>query len=226
MRKKRTFLISPVRDISSKKLRVLSRIVKHLENDGWEVYWPLRDTEQVDPTGGLKICQDNMDAIAEADVVHIVWDGKSKGCLFDLGMAFSMAKKIIPLVMPALTSEKSFQNVVWRYYQSRGEEEQQLEVWMEEILNESEDEVSVWDFTLLDGLEEDPCWEEEDDDYEEDCCDWMKVDRQESNTLQPEYFRSLSIDEDGNYYQDMNYYIRGNPYPIHHCPGCGRRLDK
>ena len=188
------------------------------------MHWPYRDTEQVDPTGGLRICEDNMDAIAEADVVHLIWDGKSKGCLFDLGMAFAMAKKIIPLVLPPLTNEKSFQNMAWRYYQEKEKQTKDMEDWMLEMLNTTEEEEQqLWDNTLMDGLEDD-VWSE-DEEYDEGCCDWMKQDIQESSTLSHEYFRSLSIDEDGNYHQDVNSYIRGNPFPVHHCPGCGRRLD-
>jgi hypothetical protein len=224
MRRKKTFLISPVRDASDKKLRILAKIVEHLENNGWDVHWPYRDTEQTDPTGGLRICEDNMDAIAEADVVHFVWDGTSKGSLFDLGMAFSMAKRIIPLVLPPLTKEKSFQNMVWRYYQKKEKQTQDMEEWMLEMLNTTdEDEQQLWDNTLMDGLE-DEVWIE-DEEYDIGCCTWMRHDIQESSTLSHEYFRSLSIDDEGNYSQDNNYYIRGNPCPVHHCPGCGRKLD-
>jgi len=228
MRKKKTFLISPVKTATERKLRILARIVKHLEDAGWDVHWPYRDTEQIDPTGGLRICQDNMDAIGEADVVHVVWDGISKGSLFDIGMAFSMGKRIIPLVLPALTEGKSMQNMVWRYYQDKEGETRELEKWMMEILDDSEigDDVTIWDSTLLDGLDEEcECWEEEDEEFDRYCCEWMRMDANDSNLLSEEYYRSLSMDEDGNYYQDSNFYIRGNPYPIHHCPGCGRRLD-
>lgn len=50
--------------------------------------------------------------MSKADVVHFVWDGISQGCLFDLGMAFAMQKKIIVISVPDLTDGKSFQNMV------------------------------------------------------------------------------------------------------------------
>jgi len=104
----KTFLICPVRGHDSSET---FEIVKGLTLDGYIVHWPFRDTDQNDPDG-LRICQDNRKAIEEADVVHFVWDGKSTGCLFDLGMAFALRKKIIPIVMPELTNHKSFQNMV------------------------------------------------------------------------------------------------------------------
>lgn len=72
---------------------------------------PPHDTDQQDDTG-LRICRDNLQAIKEADVVHIIWDGKSQGSLFDLGVAFALGKRIIPLELPPATEGKSFQNMV------------------------------------------------------------------------------------------------------------------
>lgn len=104
----RTFLICPVRGHEQAETQ---KIVAELEAAGYQVHWPPRDTNQSDPTG-LRICQDNYAAIEAAEVVHFVWDGKSQGCLFDLGMAFAMGKKVIPLSMPDPTEGKSFQNMV------------------------------------------------------------------------------------------------------------------
>lgn len=85
-------------------------IVVELEKE-YDVYWPPRDTDQDDDIG-LRICMDNAYAIQDADVIHIVWDGKSQGCLFDLGMAFILNKPIIPIKLPPLTHGKSFQNMI------------------------------------------------------------------------------------------------------------------
>jgi len=104
----KTFLICPVR---GHEMNETSDVVTTLENDGWVVHWPPRDTNQVDDTG-LRICTDNAQAIKEADAVHIVWDGKSQGSLFDLGVAFAIGKTIIPIEMPEPTDGKSFQNMV------------------------------------------------------------------------------------------------------------------
>jgi hypothetical protein len=104
----KTFLICPVRGHDPSELM---EHVKKLEDDGWEVHYPPRDTNQVDDTG-IRICLDNKNAIERADAVHFIWDGKSQGCLFDLGMAFVLGKRIIPISMPELTEGKSFQNMV------------------------------------------------------------------------------------------------------------------
>lgn len=106
------FIIHPVRDISCDMLNDINLHVATLEGLGHEVYDPSRDTDQDDDTG-LRICKDNRAAIEDADLVCFAWDGKSKGCLFDLGMAFAMEKPIYILSywMPELTGHKSFQNM-------------------------------------------------------------------------------------------------------------------
>jgi nucleoside 2-deoxyribosyltransferase len=105
--KKKTFLICPVRGHDRNETE---EVVKQLERE-YEVHWPPRDTNQNDATG-FRICCKNRDAIKSADVVHIIWDGKSQGSLFDLGMAFAFGKKIIPLELPEQTPYKSFQNMI------------------------------------------------------------------------------------------------------------------
>jgi nucleoside 2-deoxyribosyltransferase len=110
----KTFLICPVRghDINETKA-----LVDRLEAAGWEVHWPPRDTDQNDSIG-LRICTDNRKAIAEADVVHIVWNGESQGCLFDMGMAFAMNKPIVIEQMPEQTNGKSFFNMIYAWEKS------------------------------------------------------------------------------------------------------------
>ena len=108
----KSFLICPVRGISPEETR---GVVERLEADGYEVHWPPRDTDQVDESG-LRICKDNRAAIAEADIVHVVWDGKSQGCLFDLGIAFALMKPLHPISLPTLTEGKSFQNMAAAWF--------------------------------------------------------------------------------------------------------------
>lgn len=104
----RTFLICPVRGLAPD---AHAAIVSKLEAEGYSVHWPPRDTDQNDPTG-IRICIANAEAIRQADVVHVIWDGKSQGCLFDLGVAFACHKKIVPLDLPPATEGKSFQNMM------------------------------------------------------------------------------------------------------------------
>ena len=106
----KAFLICPVRGHEEEEFQ---GYVDQLEDIGFIVHFPHRDTDQVDPTGtGYKICQANRAAIEAADVVFIVWNGESQGSIFDLGMAFAMNKRIIPLSLPELTGHKSFQNML------------------------------------------------------------------------------------------------------------------
>lgn len=104
----KTFLICPVRGHDP---TAWESFVDELERRSWKVYWPPRDTCQEDLTG-LRICRDNREAIRGADAVHLIWDGKSQGVLFDLGMAFALGKKVIVIALPEATEGKSFQNMV------------------------------------------------------------------------------------------------------------------
>jgi hypothetical protein len=104
----KTFLICPLR---GKALDCYLDVVQRLEAEGYSVHWPIRDTDQNDQSG-FRICADNAAAIAAADVVHVIWDGQSEGCLFDLGVAFALRKRVIPLDLPGPTNGKSFQNMI------------------------------------------------------------------------------------------------------------------
>jgi len=67
---------------------------------------------------GLIICEEHALAMISADQVHIAWDGKSEGCLFDLGMAFILKKPIIPITgyFPQPDCKgKSYVNMVWAW---------------------------------------------------------------------------------------------------------------
>jgi hypothetical protein len=108
VRRRRSFLICPVRGHDPAKF---AETVARLEAAGFDVHWPPRDTDQDDPVG-LRICRDNRAAIAAADIVHVIWDGKSQGGLFDLGMAFALGKPIAAVDVPAESEGKSFQNMM------------------------------------------------------------------------------------------------------------------
>jgi len=113
---KKAFLICPVRGHDTKETE---HIVKNLESDGWEVYWPPRDTKQEDSeTGGFRICQNNKTAIENSDRVFLAWNGESQGCIFDLGVAFALNKPLTVLEAPPnIENGKSFQNMA-RYWEN------------------------------------------------------------------------------------------------------------
>ncbi len=119
-RKKRIFLICPVREADEVLKKWLSDYVAKLEAQGYEVHYPTRDTEQNDPSGGYKICQTNFQALLEADEIHIWYDESSNGSKFDMGGVFMLhmlgiRKKIVianeHLVL-AETQKKSFLKVM------------------------------------------------------------------------------------------------------------------
>jgi len=68
--------------------------VSKLEKEGHQVHFPPRDTNQVDPLKGWNICKDNKRAIEDADEIHIIYNPKSQGVHFDMGVAFALSKKV------------------------------------------------------------------------------------------------------------------------------------
>jgi len=114
---KRAFLICPVRGADWRLTRI---VCEELEAGGWQVYWPPRDTNQQDETG-YQICLENLEAIKKSDMIFVVWDGKSQGCLFDLGIAFALGKPIREVNLPPATRHKSFQNMI-RFWESQSSE--------------------------------------------------------------------------------------------------------
>ena len=80
------------------------------------VHWPPRDVDQNDnETGGFRICAEHRLAMEKCDKVFIIWDGESKGCLFDAGMAWALYKPLSIIHIPNKTIGKSFQNVMYRW---------------------------------------------------------------------------------------------------------------
>lgn len=110
---KKAFLICPVRGANLDSTDELVAALESGAYDGtkWDVHYPPRDTDQRDDIG-LRICQDNRAAIVGADMVFIVWDGKSQGTLFDAGAAFALNKPLRCVSLPEPTNGKSFQNMM------------------------------------------------------------------------------------------------------------------
>ena len=111
--RRRAFLVCPVRGHDPDELMF---IVTTLEGQGWDVHYPPKDTEQ--QASELRICADNRRAIERAEMVFVVWDGLSQGCLFDLGMAFALHKSVTIIELPAPTVGKSFQSMVRAWEQT------------------------------------------------------------------------------------------------------------
>ena len=107
------FVICPVRNATDEQKDKLDQYIKDLEKVGHTVYYPARDTDQVDDVG-FRICEDNARAIAKSDEVHIFWDKNSKGSLFDLGVAFAFQKTLVIANVDEIepNTGKSFENMI------------------------------------------------------------------------------------------------------------------
>ncbi len=88
LKKKKVFLISPVRNADPAVMALVEAYVRDLETHEYIVHWPSRDTHQNDPTGGWNICVTNFSKMFEADEVHVWYVKTSVGSLFDTGGLF------------------------------------------------------------------------------------------------------------------------------------------
>jgi hypothetical protein len=82
-------IICPVRSATKKQKDFLEEFLAQADDILEEVHYPPRDTNQIDDTGGMNICWENIYAIQKADIVFIYWDPTSKGSHFDLGAVYS-----------------------------------------------------------------------------------------------------------------------------------------
>ena len=107
------FIICPIRNATEEQKTTLEKHISSLESKGHLVYYPARDTDQTDPIG-FAICDENFKGMRDADEVHIFWDEKSSGSLFDLGMAFALRKPLKGINEVWPTATKSFQYmIIW-----------------------------------------------------------------------------------------------------------------
>ena len=88
------FLICPVRNPDKDTTIAIYEYVADLEAKGHQVYWPIRDTKQDDPSGGYQVCRMNFTAILEADEIHIWYDETSNGSKFDMGGVFMLIEML------------------------------------------------------------------------------------------------------------------------------------
>lgn len=111
------FLICPVRNATEEQKALMLKYIEKLGAEGKTVYYPARDTNQIDPDGGIKICLDNMQAISLSKEIHIFWDENSSGSLFDLGVAFGLGKPLLIVNRDSViqTEGKSFANMILKW---------------------------------------------------------------------------------------------------------------
>ena len=104
------FIICTIRSATQEYINKLESYVSELEDKGYKVYAPHRDTDQL--ALGYDICKQNMQGIIDADEVHIFYNSQSQGTHFDMGMAFALNKKIVIVENEELTDGKSFQRML------------------------------------------------------------------------------------------------------------------
>ena len=90
------YIICAVRNASSERTEEIRAYVRKQRALGHHVHFPPDDVCQDDPTGET-ICHAHLAAMQTADEVHVFWDVKSSGSHFDLGMAYALGVKIVPV---------------------------------------------------------------------------------------------------------------------------------
>lgn len=90
------YIICPVRILTKDKKEQYTRYVTDLRADGHTVFFPPEDAPQ-DDTTGINIINIELEAIRNADEVHVFWNVNSKGSHFDLGAAMALGKLVIPI---------------------------------------------------------------------------------------------------------------------------------
>ena len=83
-----------------------------LESSGHEVSLPAFDSHP--NLDGFGVCRYNRDLILNSDEVHLFWDQRSMGTVFDFGMCFALGKPVKIIYM----EQKTFRGVMEKYQES------------------------------------------------------------------------------------------------------------
>lgn len=109
---KNIYIICAVRNALPDRLTEIRAYVGRLRRRGHSVHFPPDDAPQDCPTGRA-ICETHLIAMQGADEVHVFWDINSSGSHFDLGMAYALGKKIVPVACEVPDgNEKSYWKAV------------------------------------------------------------------------------------------------------------------
>lgn len=110
-KKKRIYLICPVRQCTPEQKKEIDQYVEALETQGHWVHYPPRDVDQTNDDGGLRICREHRTAMLTCNEVHVWWDPRSTGSHFDLGMAFMLQEILLILRILGISQERSLRIV-------------------------------------------------------------------------------------------------------------------
>jgi nucleoside 2-deoxyribosyltransferase len=109
---KTIYVICAVRNATQERVAEIRRYAEQQRALGHRVHFPPDDAPQEDPTG-VAICETHLAAMRAADEVHVFWDVKSSGSHFDLGMAYALGKRLVPVAIEHPDGpEKSYWKVI------------------------------------------------------------------------------------------------------------------
>ena len=116
------YLVHPVQDITAEEREFLDKYVAGIEEKGFRVHYPIRDVDQTDQTGGVRILEQHRAAISQVKEVHFFWKPKSRGSVFDFGMAYALKKPIVLVNRDEIEKnlpqrQKSFESVLLKICQ-------------------------------------------------------------------------------------------------------------
>ncbi|GAH73952.1 unnamed protein product, partial [marine sediment metagenome] len=83
----------------------IAAYAKTLKKDGHEVELPLFDSIYANE---LEIITENRARMEWSDEVHVLYDGRSQGSIFDFGMAFALRKPMKIVLMSARSITHAF----------------------------------------------------------------------------------------------------------------------
>jgi nucleoside 2-deoxyribosyltransferase len=109
----KVFIIGAIRGAGEEARKKMESYAAKLEEAGYHVHLPHRDTNQ--DACGFDICQHNLTAITWSDEVHVFYDSTSQGTHFDLGMAFALKRKIVPVENEHFDEQKSFPRMLYEW---------------------------------------------------------------------------------------------------------------
>ena len=94
---------------STKYKDKMNEYAKSLRSKGYTVMIPTLDDRQ--DFDELQVCEYNRYYVKQADEVHIIWDQRSVGTIFDFGMCFALRKPIRIIYI----EQKTFVGVMKKY---------------------------------------------------------------------------------------------------------------
>jgi len=111
------YIICAVRNATQQRIDEIRKYAEQKRAYGCDVHFPPDNAPQDDGTGE-EICKTHLAAMMKADEVHIFWDVQSSGSHFDLGMAYALGKKLVPV---ACEHEDTAGKSYWKVIIGKGE---------------------------------------------------------------------------------------------------------